>query len=275
MSNLNKWLELLESKNVEHAPQEVQELTDAIGGIKNIVSFNNSVSQLRYDLRNPSLVNEELLKKLGAKKVNLFAEQKYIQVEMGDIVETINKVIKKYASVIVDNSEHNLTTTTNSVDVKGQKVSKEMEVIAPLSGKVVSLESLKDGVFSNGLVGNGLAIKMEGNSKVELLAPFNGRITSMPASKTQFIFKTNCDVELIVLIGQDSYKLDGLGIEGKVALNEEVKAGDTLFVVDLEKFTNEKIDKTLIISTTSDSRLKKVTETEELAVSGKKLFKLS
>ncbi|MBN4083305.1 PTS glucose transporter subunit IIA [Mycoplasma sp. CSL10137] len=275
MSNLNKWLELLESKNLEHAPQEVQELTDAMGGIKNIVSFNNSVSQLRYDLRNPSLVNEELLKKLGAKKVNLFTEQKYIQVEMGDIVETINKVIKKYASVIVDNSDHNLVTTTNNVNAKGQKASKEMEVVAPLSGKVVSLESLKDGVFSNGLVGNGLAIKMEGNSKVELLAPFNGRITSMPASKTQFIFKTNCDVELIVLIGQDSYKLDGLGIEGKVSLNEEVKAGDTLFVVDLEKFTNEKIDKTLIISTTSDSRLKKVIELEELAVSGKKLFKLS
>ncbi|QKT05427.1 PTS glucose transporter subunit IIA [Mycoplasma sp. OR1901] len=275
MSNTNKWLELLESNNLDQAPQEVQELVDAMGGIKNIVSFNNSVSQLRYDIKNTSLVDVESLKKLGAKKVNLFTEQRHIQVEMGDVVETINKVVKKYASVIVDNSKESSTTTTTNKEVKGQSYPSEINVIAPLSGEVVSLESLNDGVFSNNLVGNGLAIKMAGNSKVELVAPFNGRIISMPGSKTQFIFKTNCDVELIILIGQESYKLDGLGIEGKASLNEEVEAGKPLFVVDLEKFTNENIDKTLIISTTSDSRLKTVSELEKTAVSGQKLFKLS
>lgn len=97
----------------------------------------------------------------------------------------------------------------------------------------------------------------------------------LPASKNQFIFRSNSGVELVILLGQDSFKLDGLGIESRVKLNEEVKAGDTLFDLDLKRFTTENIDKHIVISTTNFSSLKNIKDRSTEAIQGQKLFELN
>ncbi|WBP84147.1 PTS glucose transporter subunit IIA [Mycoplasmopsis edwardii] len=258
----------------QEVPQNIMNIVEAFGGINNINGFNASVSELRYDLKNVKLVNEEQFKKLGAKKVVIFEGTKHVQVELGEGVEELNFNVKKYSPLLKAMSNQVKSAIEQNKNTNNQVVSEvsEQVVLSPVNGKIVALKDLKDGIFSEGLVGNGVAILISDDSKV--VAPFDGKITMMPANKNQFIFSSKEGVELVVVLGQDSYKLDGIGLEPKVKLNEEVKAGTLLFELNLKKFDSENIDKHIVVSTTKFSSLNNIEEVASKAEKSKQLFKL-
>ncbi|BBU47541.1 PTS glucose transporter subunit IIA [Mycoplasmopsis felis] len=258
-------------------PKKVIDIVNAFGGIHNIVGFSNSVSELRYDLKNLSIVSKDDLIKQGATNITFFYDQNHIHVEFGDVVEELNFEIKKYSQILKKQEQNTQTNTTKETKNKTEfEIEKELEVLSLTNGKVIGLKELNDGIFSEGLVGNGFAIKMDTNQKsIDLVAPFDGKITNVPANKNQFIFKSNNGVELLVLIGLDSHKLNGIGFISKVQPNTEVKSNQVIMQIELEKFVKENIDTHLIITITSDSRLKNITQLESNSILGKKLFKLT
>lgn len=281
MSNLNKECNCKQFFGCvcgQEVPQNVIKIVEAFGGIHNINGFNNSVSELRYDLKNVNLVNVDELKKLGAKKVVILESSKHVQAEFGEIVQELNFEVKKYSNLLrtIVSEEIKSASTNTKNNTKEVQAETNKSVLAPVSGKVISFAELNDGIFSENLVGNGVAILLnDKNSTSKVIAPFDGRITMLPASKNQFIFRSNSGVELVILLGQNSFKLDGLGIESRVKLNEEVKAGDTLFDLDLKRFTTENIDKHIVISTTNFSSLKNIKDRSTEAIQGQKLFELN
>ncbi|WP_027121158.1 PTS glucose transporter subunit IIA [Mycoplasma leonicaptivi] len=259
-------------------PKKVLDVVEAFGGINNILGFNNSVSELRYDVKNVNLVSEEKLKKLGSKKVLILEGAKHIQVELGEIVEELNFEVKKYANLL-KSKEQNIEIKSDTNDSKSEKTdvkhSNEMEVLAPVSGEIVLLKDLNDGIFSNNLVGNGLAIKFDLNSsKLSVKAPFKGKVTMLPANKNQFIFNSVCGNELVVILGLDSYKLNGIGINFKVKLNETVEAGQEIVELNLDNFKNENIDNHIVLSTTQFSKLNNISDLANKAQVSEKLFVL-
>ncbi|MHA3826045.1 PTS glucose transporter subunit IIA [Mycoplasma sp. BRA285] len=253
-------------------------IIDAFGGFDNILAFNNSVSQLRYDVKNIALVNVEELKRLGASDVKVFDAAKHVQVtfpcaeELNCFIKCNKEQLKPLCSSVETNNDAHCGCAKSETKVE---VSSQIDVLAPVTGEVFALEELNDGVFSKGLVGKGFGIKLSNGTKAEVVAPFDGKIAMMPANKSQIILSNSSNgAEAVILFGKDSYKLDGIGFKSYVALNDSVKAGDKLFELDLTRFNNENINKDVLFVLTEDSKFQEISSLEAKATVGKKLFTL-
>lgn len=107
---------------------------------------------------------------------------------------------------------------------------KVREVYAPADGQVVALESVDDEVFSQKLVGDGVALIPMSDL---FTAPIDGKVTKIFPTNHAYTIKSPKDLEVIVHIGLDTVKLEGKGFERVVNEGDEVKAGDPIIRVDL------------------------------------------
>lgn len=114
----------------------------------------------------------------------------------------------------------------------GEDAPKELKAF--LSGKVIPLKEVGDGVFSEGVMGEGLAIVPD--SEV-LCAPADAEVTVlMEDSRHACGLKLANGMELLLHIGIDTVDMNGDGFTYEVAAGQRVKAGDPLV-----RFSREKI----------------------------------
>lgn len=108
------------------------------------------------------------------------------------------------------------------------------ELKAFLSGKVIPLKEVGDGVFSEGVMGEGLAIVPD--SEV-LCAPADAEVTVlMEDSRHACGLKLANGMELLLHIGIDTVDMKGDGFTYEVSAGQRVKAGEPLV-----RFSREKI----------------------------------
>lgn len=102
----------------------------------------------------------------------------------------------------------------------------EHELKAYLDGEVISLEEIGDGVFSAGMVGQGLAIKPANET---VCAPVSGKITVlMDDSKHAVGMTLSNGVEILIHVGIDTVSMGGEGFSYLVKVGDVVKAGTPL-----------------------------------------------
>ena len=112
----------------------------------------------------------------------------------------------------------------------------ENEFKAYLDGKVISLKEIGDGVFSEGMVGDGLAIIPKNET---VCAPVSGKITVlMEDSKHAVGMTLSNGVEILIHVGIDTVSMGGKGFEYLCKVGDVVKAGTPLL-----KFSKEEIKK--------------------------------
>ncbi len=103
-------------------------------------------------------------------------------------------------------------------------------LLAPVTGKVVSLENVPDEVFASGMLGRGCAIWPEDGV---VRAPVTGTVTvSMPHA---IGLVTSEGAEVLVHVGIDTVEMSGAGFELLVAKGEKVRAGQTVVRFDRSK----------------------------------------
>jgi len=107
---------------------------------------------------------------------------------------------------------------------------KVREIKSPVDGQVVALESVKDDVFSQKLVGDGVAIIPMSDV---FTAPIDGKITKIFSTNHAYSIKSSKDLEVMVHIGLETVALEGKGFERLAKEGDEVKAGDPIIRVDL------------------------------------------
>ena len=113
-------------------------------------------------------------------------------------------------------------------------IESEHEIKAFLDGEVITLKEVNDGVFSAGMVGEGLAIKP---SNETVCAPVSGTIAVlMDASKHAVGLKLSNGAEILIHVGLDTVAMNGDGFSYLVKLGDVVKAGTPLI-----KFSRDKI----------------------------------
>ncbi|MGO4744922.1 beta-glucoside-specific PTS transporter subunit IIABC [Serratia quinivorans] len=106
----------------------------------------------------------------------------------------------------------------------------EQQIFSPLSGQLVALEQVNDDVFSQGLLGQGVAIlPQEG----VLRAPLTGEVVTFLPSKHAVGIKGDNGVELLVHIGIDTVNLAGQHFTSGLKIGDRVKVGDELVRFDL------------------------------------------
>ena len=111
-----------------------------------------------------------------------------------------------------------------------------MSLLAPLSGQAVPLEQVPDDVFSQKILGDGIAI-IPADGK--LYAPVDGEIASIAETLHAYGFTSENGMEILVHVGLDSVALKGEGFKSHVQLGDKVKKGQLIAEVDL-KFLESK-----------------------------------
>lgn len=115
--------------------------------------------------------------------------------------------------------------------VRDEPVSRHsITLLAPLSGELVSLEAVPDIVFSEKVVGDGVAIKPSGH---KIVAPCNGVISKIFASNHAFAMRTESGLELFIHFGVDTIELEGKGFTRIADEGQTVNTGDTIIEFDL------------------------------------------
>lgn len=114
---------------------------------------------------------------------------------------------------------------------KKETTSKEVKIYAPLSGEIVNIEDVPDVVFSEKIVGDGIAVRPNGNL---ITAPVNGTIGKIFETNHAFSIESDEGVELFVHFGIDTVELKGEGFTRLVAEGQKVKVGDPVIQFDLE-----------------------------------------
>lgn len=116
-------------------------------------------------------------------------------------------------------------------EVPAGKVEKELH--AYLDGEVIALKDVGDGVFSAGMVGDGLAIRPTTDV---LCAPADATVTVLMEDSRHAVGLTLLDgTELLLHVGLDTVAMGGEGFSYLVHQGEQVRTGQPLLKFDREK----------------------------------------
>lgn len=110
----------------------------------------------------------------------------------------------------------------------------EQQIFSPLAGQLVALEQVNDDVFSQGLLGQGVAIKPQ---EGVLRAPLDGEVMTFLPSMHAVGIKGDNGVELLVHIGIDTVNLAGRHFASELQIGDRVKVGDELVRFDIAAIT--------------------------------------
>lgn len=145
---------------------------------------------------------------------------------------------KKFAEIKAQNNGENgmaekEQSAADSISYLEETEEELKEWKAFLKGKVIPLKEVKDGVFSEGVMGDGLAIVPENNI---LYAPVNGTITVlMEESRHACGMRLKNGMEILLHVGIDTVDMKGDGFQYLVKEGETVKAGTPLLQFDRDK----------------------------------------
>lgn len=101
----------------------------------------------------------------------------------------------------------------------------DLSVLAPVAGRVTTLDEVPDPVFGAGMVGPGLAIApVLGTAVVEALAPVGGVVAAIHPHAFVIAGPGAGERGVLVHLGIDTVQLKGRGFELLAELGEEVAA---------------------------------------------------
>lgn len=111
-----------------------------------------------------------------------------------------------------------------------------LEIFAPLAGVIRSLDVVPDGVFSQRIIGDGIAIEpLDGLVR----APFKGIVVALPATSHAITIRSPGGVEVLIHVGIDTVALGGRGFSSLVSIGQSVQMGDALIEIDLDMIAQD------------------------------------
>ena len=107
-----------------------------------------------------------------------------------------------------------------------------LSLAAPVSGETVPMKQIPDVMFSSGVIGNCIGIMPESG---QVLAPCDGTVIEIADTSHALTFRTADGTEILLLVGLDTFTLNGEGLCPLVAEGETVTRGQAVMEADLEK----------------------------------------
>jgi PTS system D-glucosamine-specific IIC component len=223
-------------KNSKSNDDETSALIEqGLGGKSNISDVDCCATRLRVTVHNSALVNEGMLKSSGA--AGVIKKGNGVQVIYGPQVTVIKSNLEDYLqntantskAVTIENKSS--TTTTTSAKSTGSET-----VYSPMEGTVMPLSKVEDGVFSEEMLGKGIAIEPTNN---KVISPVNGTISMVFDTKHAIGISSDDGAEILIHMGIDTVQLNGKYFDVKVNSGDKIKVGDLLAEVDFDGIKNE------------------------------------
>ena len=103
-------------------------------------------------------------------------------------------------------------------------------LVSPATGKLVALEEVPDPVFSQKMMGDGLAFDP---TEGEIVAPVDAEVLQVFPTKHAIGLKAKNNIEILIHIGLETVSMNGEGFEVFVKEGDQVKKGQKLVTFDL------------------------------------------
>lgn len=215
-------------------------ITEGLGGKANITDLDCCATRLRVTVSDQKKVKQDVLKASGASGVILKGNG--VQVIYGPKVTVIKSNLEDYlehasdvpvevATPVVEEKKEEVVTNNKKAEDK-----KETVICSPFTGKAMELSEVGDGVFSEKMLGNGIAVEPEEGT---IMAPFDGTIAAVFDTKHAIGLVSDTGLELLIHIGIDTVQLNGKYYDIKVKNGDQIKKGDVIGTVDLEGIRSE------------------------------------
>jgi PTS system glucose-specific IIA component len=128
---------------------------------------------------------------------------------------------------------------------------KKREIFSPVDGQIVDITDVPDEVFSQKMVGDGVAVNPASGI---FCAPIDGTISKIFSTNHAFSIRNDKDLEVMVHIGLDTVALEGKGFKRLAEEGARVSTGDPVIEADLA-YLSEHAKSTItpvVISESSD-----------------------
>ncbi len=150
---------------------------------------------------------------------------------------------------------------------------KEVVIYAPVSGRIVSVSEVPDQVFSDKIIGDGVAIIPDNGNFV---SPIDGVLGAVFPSGHAYGIKHKKGFNILLHIGLETVAMEGAGFDVQVKQGDAIKAGDPLVVADLkliEAKAKSTISPIVITSDTLDSHKLEIIKMGQVKV-GEPIFRI-
>ncbi|MFD1899508.1 PTS glucose transporter subunit IIA [Enterococcus termitis] len=137
------------------------------------------------------------------------------------------------------------------------EVSKEIseKIYSPVNGKMQLLETVKDDVFSQKLMGDGVAfISNDG----KIYAPISGEITMLFDTHHAIGIRSESGIEILIHVGLDTINLKGAGFNPQVKVGDKVTNQQLLLTFDQEAIIEKGYDPIIPLVITNHSEFKDI-----------------
>lgn len=229
-----------------------------LGGKENLSDVDCCATRLRITVIDIKKVTDSLLKESGASGV--IRKGNGVQVIYGPRVSVVKSNLEAFMDSpqsndpdrVLGNSSPEFTEEkTQPQEKSAHEETAEIMMYSHLNGTVVDLEDVEDDVFSQKILGEGIAVEP---SEGKLYAPCDGKVDSVFDTKHAVNILSSDGAEVLLHIGIDTVKLGGKHFESHVSDGQEIKKGDLLITFDIEaiKVEGYKVTTPLIIGNTDD-----------------------
>ncbi len=221
---------------------------DGLGGAANIKDVTNCATRLRVTVNDPELVAASaVFTNAGAH--GLVRNGHAFQIIIGLSVPQIRE---RFESL--------MTAETTDVDAAVFGTKKAVAVKAAATGRVIDMSEVDDDMFSQMMMGDGVAIEP---TEGVIVAPVDAEITMVMADSRHAVgLRMANGAELLIHIGIDTVKLAGNGFDLLVKMGDHVKMGAPLVKFDRAVIKSAGYKDTVIMAVTNSaeySLMKKLT----------------
>lgn len=106
---------------------------------------------------------------------------------------------------------------------------RKLQIFAPVNGEIVPLDQVPDPVFSQKMLGEGIAVMPEQGN---IHAPIEGTVVLVSDTKHAIGLRSSDGTEILIHIGLETVSLKGIGFTVLVKVGDKVSVGRSLIEVD-------------------------------------------
>ncbi|MBP0984514.1 MAG: PTS transporter subunit EIIC [Oscillospiraceae bacterium] len=209
-----------------------------LGGKENISDLDCCATRLRVTVADPSLTDEGALRQSGASGV--IKKGNGIQVVYGPLVSVIKSDLEDFMDSPESDRLDKFLSQNQSADTapeaetetRSGKITGETVLSAHMNGIAVPLSEVEDDVFSQGILGDGAAIRPEDGN---LYSPCSGVVQMVADTKHAVGILSDGGAEILLHIGIDTVNLGGKYFTAHVKEGDRVNTGDLLITFDIDE----------------------------------------
>lgn len=222
---------------------QIIKIIHLLGGKDNIKDVDACMTRLRVSVADREKVgSEEEWKRAGA--MGLIVKDNGVQAVYGpkaDVLKSdIEDLLRSGAPIPAPVEE----VVVEKEKAKNQTlgIRKELQTVA--AGEVIDLATVNDPVFSKKMMGDGFAVIP---TTGEVVAPITGKVVSIFPTKHAIGMETEEGAEVLIHMGIDTVQMDQPAFEILVTEGQTVEAGAKLAQMNLTEIKNEGKDITIMV----------------------------